>query len=140
MEQQALLGKYKNLSNNFSAQFSPNFDILFVVSTEMELVLRQLNVQIKEVPQVVIVLLGKCIRIQIDISMLEYKNENSIANTEIHFLLSRKWGNSEEQTVVPSLEDAPLNEDMKMYSNTIPDLFTRLLKFFDQLVLLFHIL
>ena len=75
MEQQALLGKYKNLSNNFSAQFSPNFDILFVVSTEMELVLRQLNVQIKEVPQVVIVLLGKCIRIQIDISMLEYKNE-----------------------------------------------------------------
>ena len=126
MEQQALLGKYKNLSNNFSAQFSPNFDILFVVSTEMELVLRQLNVQIKEVPQVVIVLLGKCIRIQIDISMLEYKNENSIANTEIHFLLSRKWGNSEEQTVVPSLEDAPLNEDMKMYSNTIPDLFTRL--------------
>lgn len=126
MEQQALLGKYKNLSNNFSAQFSPNFDILFVVSTEMELVLRQLNVQIKEVPQVVIVLLGKCIRIQIDISMLEYKNENSIANTEIHALLSRKWGNSEEQTVVPSLEDAPLNEDMKMYSNTIPDLFTRL--------------
>ena len=126
MEQQALLGKYKNLSNNFSAQFSPNFDILFVVSTEMELVLRQLNVQIKEVPQVVIVLLGKCIRIQIDISMLEYKNENSIANTEIHALLSGKWGNSEEQTVVPSLEDAPLNEDMKMYSNTIPDLFTRL--------------
>ena len=126
MEQQALLGKYKNLSNNFSAQFSPNSDILFVVSTEMELVLRQLNVQIKEVPQVVIVLLGKCIRIQIDISMLEYKNENSIANTEIHALLSRKWGNSEEQTVVPSLEDAPLNEDMKMYSNTIPDLFTRL--------------
>ena len=126
MEQQALLGKYKNLSNNFSAQFSPNFDILFVVSTEMELVLRQLNVQIKEVPQVVIVLLGKCIRIQIDISMLEYKNENSIAKTEIHALLSGKWGNSEEQTVVPSLEDAPLNEDMKMYSNTIPDLFTRL--------------
>ena len=112
MEQQALLGKYKNLSNNFSAQFSPNFDILFVVSTEMELVLRQLNVQIKEVPQVVIVLLGKCIRIQIDISMLEYKNENSIAKTEIHALLSGKWGNSEDQTVVPSLEDAPLNEDV----------------------------
>ena len=60
----------------------------------MELVLPQLNVQIKEVQQVVIVLLGKCIRIQIEMSMLE----NNIANTEIHALLSCKWGNSEEQS------------------------------------------
>ena len=38
---------------------STNFNILFIVSTEMELVLPQLNVQIKEVQLVVIVLLGK---------------------------------------------------------------------------------
>ena len=48
-------------------ELSTNFDILFIVSTEMELVLRQLNVQIKEVQLVVIVLLGKSTWIHIGI-------------------------------------------------------------------------
>ena len=47
------------VSKSKIVEFSTNFDILFIVSTEMELVLRQLNVQIKEVQLVVIVLLGK---------------------------------------------------------------------------------
>ena len=115
------------VSKSKIVEFSTNFDILFIVSTEMELVLRQLNVQIKEVQLVVIVLLGKSSWINIDVS-----NENDIENIEICTLLFFKWGNSEEHKVVnlkkynivPPLEDASLKEVPYPYTRTYWNIYS----------------